>query len=125
VSEDRPDPLAPPEGYGVTPANRSDGGEVDHLFGCSFGGCWLPSSICLYLGDESEHIGHLCLCATHHYQHRQRIGGIVCKLCGKPMKIIKSEVKDNPYADFQRGLDLDAPPPSLQRLLDWINEPPR
>jgi hypothetical protein len=120
VSEDRPDPLAPPEGYGVTPG-RSDGGPVEHLFGCSFGGCWLPSSVCLYLGDESEHIGHLCLCATHHYQHRQRVGGIVCKLCGKPMKIIKSEVKGSPYAD----IDPDAPPQALQNLLDWINDPSR
>ena len=117
MSNDRPDPLAPPEGYGVTPANRSDGGEVEHLFGCSFGECWLPSSICLYLGDASEHIGHLCLCATHYYQHTQRID-ITCRLCGKPMKIIKHEPKPgNPY-----HFEGDDPPgvQAIQRVLDQM-----
>jgi len=114
VSNDRPDPLAPPEGYGVTPANRSDGGEVEHLFGCSFGECWLPSSICLYLGDASEHIGHLCLCATHCYQHTQRVG-ISCTICGGPMEIIKRE----PHPDL--GAQEYDPHAGLQRLMDWMN----
>ena len=116
MSDDRPDPLAPPEGYGQ-PRPQERGEPVTHAEQCVAGGCRSRPRCCLYLGDASEHIGHLCLCATHYYQHTQRID-ITCRLCGKPMKIIKHEPKPgNPY-----HFEGDDPPgvQAIQRVLDQM-----
>ena len=113
MSDDRPDPLAPPEGYGQ-PRPQERGEPVTHAEQCVAGGCRSRPRCCLYLGDASEHIGHLCLCATHCYQHTQRVG-ISCTICGGPMEIIKRE----PHPDL--GAQEYDPHAGLQRLMDWMN----
>lgn len=111
MENERPDPLAPPEGY----AARQPGSEpVTHSAVCTFGACQVPPVFCLYLGDENEHIGHLDLCGFHCYEHRVRRAGIECTICRKPMKIIKMVPEDT--ADIDAG---------LQKLLDMIGQPYR
>lgn len=119
MTDDRPDPLAPPEGYGVARLTGIDA-PVTHLVGCCFGQCWMTSAFCVYLGDENEHIGHLCLCPLHCEQHQQR-RVIECTICHQPMKIIQVVPKPgaNPYEPLPEGYDTSA---GLQKLLDWITD---
>lgn len=110
--QDRPDPLAPPEGY-AAPRPGSQAEQFTHSDYCCMTGCGHRPIWCYYLGDEAEHIGHLCLCNHCAVEHERR--GLECRLCGKPMTIIRRE--DTPGTSGEPPYDVDA---GLQRLLDWM-----
>jgi len=56
----RPDPLAPPEGYGVKPEAA-----VPDSSHCSFPGCIHPVSWAITMGDMQEHVFPMYQCDCH------------------------------------------------------------
>jgi hypothetical protein len=91
----RPDPLAPPEGYGRKPGQEPDA--VDSPT-CTHneGKCGQPSRWRFMLGDESEHIARLNMCD----EHARQMGGFStpwrwqCLMCKKEMRLERIEPMD-------------------------------
>ena len=95
---DRPDPLAPPEGYDE-PANEEAGPD---LTVCS---AWLgtahcaePVTVVLWVGCMQEHVGPMAFCVKHEGYMNEWAGRLTCTPCEqagyphKPVRIIKKEL---------------------------------
>lgn len=68
---ERPDPLAPPEGYGRRPEDHGDPGtdcdvlEAPTLLLPQQRRCARPGVVRVWFGCENEHVGYVDLCLAH------------------------------------------------------------
>jgi hypothetical protein len=111
MSADRPDPLAPPEGYGVEPGQAQEHPVAGH---CQYHGGKCPHRVAFryWIGDRAEHVWPLDLCWCCASQH-DRIPMGNCTICKQPAKIIRREaIEPEPHrsdcegsSDVQSALD--------------------
>lgn len=112
--EERPDPLAEPEGYRAKPGQH----EWPPPSGCgaennTCGG--LRACYRLWIGDINEHVWPLDLCARHAWQHVQSGLPLRCTVCKAGAQIIRIEgFHGHESADLMaEGLK------RVQAALDW------
>src|SRR6185312_14892910 len=89
MADERPDPLAPPEGYGEQPGQQPEEDPDQDL--CQLLPCGLDSLWRAWLGDAAEHVHKQCYCGNHMLliwlvEHK-----IECTACGNQVKIIRIE----------------------------------
>jgi len=98
TASDRPDPLAPPEGYGQPLPDAPHGGDdtsCDLSQSSLFAGapgqrCGGPGEERVWFGCENEHVGYVDLCLLHS-SSRAGIEPVTCQRCGKRARIIRTE----------------------------------
>jgi hypothetical protein len=93
---ERPDPLAPPEGYGRKKPDGSgaiDDGSVPYPVACSVhaGGkqCRARLAVVIWYGDAAEHVGPVGYCMSHGMLAGRAEAS--CSVCSQPMQILKTE----------------------------------
>jgi hypothetical protein len=127
VSEnERPDPLAPPEGYGAKPPNatgyRGSGYPRPESCSAQTGGpgvfCGRPLMVIVWWGDLAEHLFPLGYCLSH-YLAVSRLVRSHCTECGKPTTIASVEyLADGVWYDRASGVVQEA----IDRLaLRWAD----
>lgn len=122
--DERPDPLAPPEGYGQKPGAEPE--QAEDSATCVHGPCDSPALWRFFWGDGAEHIARLCLCASHAMVFWLRqLGGIICTKCGHPMTLIRIEsMRDGTDWPLKVPEDLPPFPQDLLERLFKANLPP-
>lgn len=105
---ERPDPLAPPEGYGARPGAEPE--EAADSGTCVHGACGQAAAWRVFLGDLAEHIARLNLCSQHALVFwLKQDGGISCHFCKQAMTLIRIESMAD-GTDWPLHLPEDAPP---------------
>lgn len=85
----RPDPLAPPDGYGSKPGQAEAEPETDSDL-CVHGRCDMLALWRMFTGCPAEHIARLNLCTVHAIEHWYA-KYLTCAIDGQEVKIIKVE----------------------------------
>jgi hypothetical protein len=101
---ERPDPLAPPEGYGVKPGSQPEP-VTSRTCTHNEGKCGRPSAVKLTLGCLGEHIAEICMCAQHYIEIMTASVQWECRGpeqrgCGNVMRVERTEWLD--------GIELDS-----------------
>jgi len=111
---ERPDPLAPPPGYGSKPGQQPD---YDEPVACCVSNaekaCPRPLGVILWWGDAAEHVFPVGYCDLHGIGTiaQARALRTYCTRCGMDNKIIKIEARSDLvgrsywYENVQRQLD--------------------
>lgn len=78
---DRADPLAPPPGYGESPAGATPQDTLCDVRPTPLTRCGKPRACVMWFGCEREHVGPVDVCGAH--QAVVRAASLVCGPCAR------------------------------------------